>query len=164
MHKKSIFFTTSSNQTKKVGKILAKEVLKTRSEKKALVVGLIGDLGGGKTTFLQGFARGLGLKEKILSPTFIILRKFQIPNPKSQTNSKFQIPKFKTFYHADCYRVEKPQELLVLGYQEIISNPENIVAVEWADKILDLLPQDAIILKFDFINQNQRRIKYTLKK
>jgi len=137
----------SPSQTKKIGKILAKEFLKTFT-KTALVLGLIGDLGGGKTTFLQGFAKGLGTKEKILSPSFIILKRFKIKDLR-----------FKNFYHFDCYRIEKPEEILNLGFKEIISNPQNIVAIEWADRIKKILPKGTLILKFNFINRNQREIE-----
>ena len=151
MPKKSIspltFITTSSYQTQKAGEILAKEILKTKLGKKAIVVGLSGELGWGKTTFLQGFAKGLEIREKILSPTFIIMKKFSIFN--------FQ---FSNFYHIDCYRIQRPKELLDLGFKEIISNPGNVVAVEWADKIKKILPQNTVWLKFDFINNQTREI------
>ena len=76
------YLSKSSSQTKKLGESLAKKFLKEKKQKGAKILGLEGDLGGGKTTFLQGFAKGLGLKEKILSPTFIIMRKFKIQNSK----------------------------------------------------------------------------------
>ncbi len=156
------FLTKGSNQTKKIGEILAKEILKTSIREKTLVLGIEGDLGGGKTTFLQGFAKGLGIKEKILSPTFILMKKFQIPSTKFQTNSKFKIPKFKNFYHIDCYRIEKPKEILDLGFKEIIADPHNIVAIEWADRIKSLIPKEAILINCQFINKTKRKI--TIKK
>jgi len=143
------FLTTTPWQTKKLGEILAREVLKTESQKRALVINLEGDLGGGKTTFLQGFAKGLGIKEKILSPTFIIMRKFKIQNPKS---------KFGNFYHVDCYRIEKPKEILDLGFKGIVSGSRNIVAIEWADRIRKIIPKGALSLQFEFINKNKRKI------
>lgn len=146
---KKNFLTTTPWQTKKLGEILAKEVLKTESQKRALVISLEGDLGGGKTTFLQGFAKGLGIKEKILSPTFIIMRKFKIQNPKS---------KFENFYHVDCYRIEKPKEILDLGFKEIVSGPRNIVAIEWADRIKKVIPKGAIWVSFAFLGRNKRKI------
>src|SRR4030042_4363035 len=112
--------TNNFNQTKKLGEFLAQK-LKQGARKQALVLGLKGDLGGGKTTFIQGFAKGLGIKQKVLSPTFIIMRKFQIPKSKFQTNSKSQISKFKTLYHIDCYRLVRDKEILDLGLKEIIS-------------------------------------------
>jgi len=157
------YFTTHPNQTKKLGKIVAKKILKIKRKRKAQVLGLEGDLGGGKTTFLQGFAKGLGIKEKILSPTFILMRKFQIPSTQSQTNSKFKISKFQTFYHIDCYRILKPKEILDLGFKEIIQNPKNIVAIEWADRVRQILPRDTIVLKFHFANKNKRKIMIRLK-
>jgi len=141
------YLTATPVQTKKLGESLAKEILKTKPKKIAFVIGLEGDLGGGKTTFLQGFAKGLGIKEKILSPTFVILKKFEIGKVKSQY-----------FYHVDCYRIKKPKEILDLGFKEIISNPQNIVVVEWADKIKKILPKNSLILKFKFVNKNSRKI------
>lgn len=142
------YLTNSPNQTKKLGEILAKEILKTSLLKKALVIGLEGDLGGGKTTFLQGFAKGLGIKEKILSPTFIIIRKFEIPSDK-----------LTNFYHIDCYRIKKPKEILNLGFKKIISNPKNIVAIEWSNRVSKILSSKiSLKLKFKFISQKIRGI------
>jgi len=166
------YITKNPAQTKKIGELLAKKILETKPSKLAFLLGLEGDLGGGKTTFLQGFAKGAGIKQKILSPTFVIMKKFQMgpkrslggwwegrsPNYKSQTNSKFQIPKFKTFYHIDCYRILKPKEILDLGFKKIISNPQNIVAIEWAEKIRSILPKDIIKIQFSFISKNIRQI------
>ncbi len=143
----STYLTISPNQTKKLGEILAKEILSSRFDKKAFILGLEGDLGGGKTTFLQGFARGLAIKQKITSPTFVILKKFEI-----------QLSKFEFFYHIDCYRIEKPKEILELGFKVIISNPRNIVAIEWADRIRKILSEDTLTLKFEFIDKNKRKI------
>ncbi|MCD6402514.1 tRNA (adenosine(37)-N6)-threonylcarbamoyltransferase complex ATPase subunit type 1 TsaE [bacterium] len=149
---KSEFITKNSKQTRKLGEILGKEVLKTLPKKKALVFGLLGDLGGGKTTFLKGFAKGLGIKEKILSPTFILMKKFQIPN------SKTQIPKFKYFYHIDCYRIQKPQEILSLGFKKIIFDSQNVVAIEWADRILKKMPKGTVWISFEFLDKDKRKI------
>jgi tRNA threonylcarbamoyladenosine biosynthesis protein TsaE len=131
------------------GAEIAKNILKRSPTKKVIVLGLIGDLGGGKTTFLQGFAKGLGIKEKILSPTFIIMRRFRIC-----ANSR----KFADFYHIDCYRIQRPKEILELGFKEIISNSKNLVAIEWAGRIRKILPKNVLILKFEFINRNTRKI------
>ncbi len=145
---KKTFLTKNSTQTKKLGESFAKSILKRSPAKRAIVFGLIGDLGGGKTTFLQGFAKGLGIKERILSPTFVIIKRFKIKDLR-----------FTNFYHIDCYRIQKPKEILDLGFKEIISNPKNIVAIEWADRISKILPKNSIILKFEFISQNKRKIE-----
>ena len=68
--------TNSNSATQKLGEDLAKDILKNVAKKQARVLGLTGNLGGGKTTFMQGFAKGLGIKDKILSPTFVIMKHF----------------------------------------------------------------------------------------
>lgn len=151
------YITKNYFQTRKIGEVLAKEILKTSPTPNAIIVALVGELGGGKTTFLQGFARGLDIKEKILSPTFIIMRKFKIPCPRKN-------PKIKNFYHIDCYRIQKLKEILDLGFKKIISNSQNIVVIEWADKIKKLLPQKTLILDFKFVNIKTRKIVVRLKK
>jgi tRNA threonylcarbamoyladenosine biosynthesis protein TsaE len=155
---RSKYLTKNPSQTKNLGKILAEEALKTQPKGKALVIGLEGDLGGGKTTFLQGFAKGLGIKEKILSPTFIIMKKYELRSTKKQRNLHNFRLQTSYFYHIDCYRVKRPKEILDLGFKEIISNPKNIVAIEWSDRIRKILPKDALILKFEFINKTTREI------
>jgi len=165
------YLTTTPRQTKKLGEILAKEVLKTKLKKGALIIGLEGDLGGGKTTFLQGFAKGLGIKNKILSPTFVIIKKFPITElPKEmkvKMRTKSSLPskgrradgvQFSNFYHIDCYRIKKPKEILDLGFKEIVKNPENIVAIEWAEKIRKTIPREAVWIKFEFIDKTARKI------
>jgi len=139
--------TGSTAQTKKIGKMLAGQILKIRVGKTAQILGLEGDLGGGKTTFLQGFARELGVKEKILSPTFVIMRRFKIRDLR-----------FKYFYHIDCYRIKNPKEILGLGFKRIISSPQNIIAIEWSERIKKILPKDILTLKFAFISKKTRKI------
>ena len=134
-------------QTKNLGKKLAQDILKFPLKKKAIVVALKGELGSGKTTFLQGFAKGLGIKNKVLSPTFVILKKFQI------STSKFQ-----HFYHIDCYRIKKPEEILTLGFKKIISDPKNIIAIEWAEKVNKILPPESIVLDFKFKGEKEREV------
>ncbi len=141
------YSTKNYKETRKLGGILAGKI-KSKKNKKALVLGLEGDLGGGKTTFLQGFAKGLGIKQRVLSPTFVILKRFKIR--KSRLNN---------FYHIDCYRIENPKELLTLGLKEIISDPKNIVAIEWAERIKKNLPRNTIWINFEFIDKNKRKIK-----
>jgi tRNA threonylcarbamoyladenosine biosynthesis protein TsaE len=167
------YISSSAARTKQLGKSLAEEIInfvknprdrgkgkkegvygraEKNSREKAFVIALDGELGGGKTTFLQGFARGLGVEEKILSPTFVILKKFQLIN-------NLTIKQFNNFYHIDCYRIQNPEELIGLGFKEIVKNPENIVAVEWAERIKKTIPKDALKLKFKFIDEKTRRIE-----
>ena len=133
--------TKSVKETKKVGEALAKEILRSHSQK-PIIISLEGELGSGKTTFVQGFARGLGIKNKILSPTFIIMKKF------------------KNFYHFDCYRIEKTNNLEALKFHEIFNAPRNIVLIEWANKIKRILPKNYVKIKFKYINEHERKISF----
>ncbi|XOB42742.1 MAG: tRNA (adenosine(37)-N6)-threonylcarbamoyltransferase complex ATPase subunit type 1 TsaE [Candidatus Nealsonbacteria bacterium] len=141
------YITNTAKETRDLGKGLAEKILKTKSKRKAHVLALEGELGGGKTTFLQGFARGMGIREKILSPTFVILKKFKIKHPN-----------FKFFFHIDCYRIKEPKEISDLGFKEIIAGSKNIVAVEWAKRIEKILPPSTTFINFEFYNKNKRKI------
>ncbi len=141
--------TNSSKQTKKIAADFAKRFLKKHNKRNALVFALKGDLGSGKTTFVQGFLRSLGVKRRITSPTFVIFKRFKIKDLR-----------FKNVYHIDCYRIQKPNDLLTLGLKEILENPQNIVLIEWPEIIKRILPKNTIWLKFGHGETvNQRIIK-----
>ncbi|MDD5145419.1 MAG: tRNA (adenosine(37)-N6)-threonylcarbamoyltransferase complex ATPase subunit type 1 TsaE [Candidatus Pacebacteria bacterium] len=150
-----IYSTKSPSETKKLGRNLAKKILGSGFQRKARILCLKGGLGGGKTTFLQGFAKGLGISEKILSPTFVIMKRFSVPAGKSRVKRK----NFENFYHIDCYRIESPKDILALEFKKIINYPQNIIAIEWAEKIKKILPKDAINIGFEFISSKKRKIK-----
>ena len=137
-------FTQNPSETRKIGEILAREI---SNPPKKIVICLEGNLGGGKTTFIKGFAKGLGIREKILSPTFVIMRKFKLCNKK-----------LNFFYHFDCYRIQNSAEILKLGFKKIISDPKNIVVIEWANKIKNILPKNRITLNFRIIDKSKRKI------
>ena len=158
-----IFISNSQEDTQSFAKKLAGNLM-SRSRLDigggALVLALIGELGSGKTTFARVFAEVLGVKEKVKSPTFIIMRKSQIPSSKSQAKSKIQKnkTKYKYFYHFDVYRIHSEKEILNLGWEEIISNPENVVLVEWADKIEKILPKNSVKINFKHLKGDKRGI------
>jgi len=132
--------TKSAEETQKVGRFLAEEIIKNKPDKnKAVIIALEGDLGGGKTTFVQGFAKGLGIKQRITSPTFVIMKKYNF------------------LYHIDCYRI-KDKDLLELDFKEIISQTKNIVVIEWAERVKKILPQNTLWLKFEYLDKNKRKI------
>jgi tRNA threonylcarbamoyladenosine biosynthesis protein TsaE len=141
------YTTNNLKQTQEIGKELASEILNYKNNNSAIVVGLSGNLGAGKTTFLQGFAKGLGIKEKILSPTFVIQKRFSVKKKN-----------FINFYHIDCYRLKSFKDILELDYKEIIKNPKNIIAIEWPEKMRKLLPKNTILIKFKYTNKNNREI------
>lgn len=132
----------SEAQTKKIAGLLAQEIIKKPLKNKgALIIGLVGELGSGKTRFVQGFAKGLGIGRRLTSPTFVLMKKYG------------------NLYHLDCYRLHGPKDLLALDFKEIISNPKNLVLIEWAEKVKKILPKDTIWIKFETINPRERKIK-----
>ena len=140
------FIVKNAKETQKLAhKIIKKQIREKRNS--ALVFGLSGELGAGKTTFIQGLAEALKIKEKVLSPTFVIMKRFIISNLS-----------FSNLYHIDCYRVEKFEEMMELGFGEILKNSKNIVVIEWAEKIKKILPEDAVWVNFEHLGENRRKI------
>ncbi|MDD4995200.1 MAG: tRNA (adenosine(37)-N6)-threonylcarbamoyltransferase complex ATPase subunit type 1 TsaE [Patescibacteria group bacterium] len=115
------------------------------------VLALAGDLGSGKTTFVKGLARALGVKETVTSPTFVLLKPYQtkIQNPKS---------KIQNLIHVDAYRIEKGEELIFVGLDEFFESPDTVTVIEWADKVKKILPRGRTKwIKFSLgANPNQR--------
>lgn len=112
------------------------------------VINLTGELGAGKTCFAQGLAQGLGIKEKVTSPTFNLIKEY-----------KNQMP----LYHFDVYRLVSPEELYDLGYEEYFYG-DGVTVIEWGDKIEELLPE--VFLRIEFqrlldltLDDNVREIK-----
>ena len=112
-------------------------------------IALYGDLGSGKTTFAQGLAKGFGIEKRIISPTFVIVRTYRI------TNHELRI---KNFYHIDLYRTESKRDIDVLGIREIIEDSGNIVVIEWAEKLGNLLPEKRWDITFEYIADTKRKI------
>ena len=141
----NISFTTSDEQeTLSVGECLGKTILS--KNEKGSVIGLIGNLGAGKTVFTKGIAKGLNVDEPN-SPTFVIMR-----------NYEGKIPLF----HFDLYRLSGSGEFEEIGSEEFIYG-SGISVIEWADKILDVLPKNAVIIEFSNLEEsgeiNSRKIK-----
>ncbi|MFH0755465.1 MAG: tRNA (adenosine(37)-N6)-threonylcarbamoyltransferase complex ATPase subunit type 1 TsaE [bacterium] len=113
----------------------------------ALVVGLYGDLGSGKTTFTQNVAKIFNIKEYITSPTFVIEKIYDI-----------KYNNFVKFIHIDAYRLDSAKELLILDWDKILSDSRNIIFIEWPEKVLEILPQNHAKVFFKFLNENEREI------
>ena len=138
--------TKSAGQTQKVGKDLADTLLKKRGEGKSQIVCLYGDLGSGKTTFVQGFAKRLGISGRLLSPTFIIVRRYEYND-------------HAYFYHMDCYRIESQKALEGLGIVELFQDPHALFCIEWAERLGVLLPKERTDVIFENIGGEKRRIR-----
>ncbi len=127
-------------------------IIKDKRQNEAVVVGLHGDLGSGKTTFTKNFAKKIGIVNEITSPTFVVQRRYEIPQSADTIN-------FKNLYHFDMYRIELIEELGPLDWEETISNKTNLIFVEWPEKIEDALPINMIRINFTFIDENTREIE-----
>lgn len=119
-----------------------------RNDGGALVVGLYGDLGSGKTTFTQAVAKCLGVKETVTSPTFVIEKIYKLNNKN-----------FDHLIHIDAYRLKGGDELLHLGWEEIAKNPKNIILIEWPERVSEILPDNMKKINFTFVGENSREIK-----
>ncbi len=123
--------TKTALETQKYGEKLASKL------KNGGVLCLYGDLGAGKTTLVQGLAKGLGIKRRITSPTFIIARKYN------------------NFWHIDLYRLDNAD---TLGLPEIFADPKNIVIIEWPEIIKKVLPEHYIKIRIKDLNNDRRQI------
>lgn len=133
--------TNTAKETQEIGEKAVREFAHER------IFCLYGELGSGKTTFVQGFAKGLGLPARLLSPTFIIVRRYSIPRS------------IQMLYHIDLYRIKKMAELANLGLSEILTDPTNLVIIEWADRLGSMLPKKRIDIRFSEIAEDVRNIK-----
>lgn len=133
------FTTKSEEETKKIAAKIAKR-------SKSQIFALTGELGTGKTIFAQGFAKGLGIKEKIISPTFILIRIHKIPKTE------------KLLYHIDLYRLEDNRQFNALGIEEILNDSNHFILIEWAEKIKELLPKNTCWISIRRINETIREI------
>ena len=115
----------------------------------ATVVGLSGDLGSGKTAFVKGVARVLGVKNNVTSPTFVLEKIYNLPPRKG----------FSKLVHIDAYRLEHKKELAALKWNEIIQDPETLVFIEWPECVKGALPKDATRIEFRFIDEHTREIE-----
>jgi len=134
--------TKKPQETKEIAISLVKKI------KKGGVICLFGDLGTGKTVFTKGLAEGLGVENlSIKSPTYTYIRHHK----KNGQN----------IYHIDLYRLEQIDELLALELDEIMQNKENIIIVEWADRMGSVLPKKRIDVEISYIDDTSREIKIT---
>ncbi|NMB92416.1 MAG: tRNA (adenosine(37)-N6)-threonylcarbamoyltransferase complex ATPase subunit type 1 TsaE [Parcubacteria group bacterium] len=146
-------FSESPEETQKIAAFFIKTILQKKGKvsKKALLVSLEGNLGSGKTEFLKGVAKAVKLKTRVFSPTFVIMKRFNLTHPV-----------FKYLWHLDCYRLKKTSELKELGFSDIINDNRNLVFVEWGDKIKKALPKNHLKINFQIIGKNKRKLTISL--
>lgn len=142
--------SASPQETKRFAAEFAGDVLtgKFGERKHAFVVALSGELGAGKTTFVQGFARGLGLRGRVQSPTFVFVRRYSLE----------QRTRYTDFYHIDAYRVHGKKDLTGLGLKEVFADVGNLVFVEWAENVKGLLPNNTVWVKMKHGERENERV------
>jgi len=116
------------------------------------IIGLIGDLGAGKTIFAKGLAKGLGIKQIVNSPTFVLMKIYNCQNHKT----------IKNLVHIDAYRIESVKDFIAIGTEEYFNKKDTVIVIEWADKIKKILPKNT---KYIIFKQNKlkRIISYCVK-
>lgn len=134
--------TKNANETRKLGMEMAKNI------KGGEIICLAGDLGAGKTTFSQGFLKELGIMGAVTSPTFVVMKQYVAERKGLDV---------KNIYHIDTYRVGS-EDILNLGWEEIIDDKQNVILVEWPEKIRDIIPPYAIWLNFESMDEKKRKI------
>ncbi|MEI6588212.1 MAG: tRNA (adenosine(37)-N6)-threonylcarbamoyltransferase complex ATPase subunit type 1 TsaE [Candidatus Moraniibacteriota bacterium] len=154
---KTEFVTQNFKETRELGKLLANEL------KGGEVICLFGELGAGKTTFTQGLLGGLGAEKPYTSPTFVVMKEYKTevrrqksvnpPAPRLRRASE----SITNVYHFDAYRVGA-DDILNLGWEEIIADNGNICIVEWADKLEKIIPDRAIWIGFEWLDDKRRKL------
>ena len=140
------FITTNSKETQDIAVDLVDQLTT------GTTICLVGDLASGKTTFTQGL--GLALQvPRVVSPTYMIMREYNV----------IKHPVIKKLFHLDLYRLSSPEDIKAFDLGEIWSDPQNLVVIEWPEKILHLLPKDYYLINFKQTGHDQREIKITRK-
>jgi tRNA threonylcarbamoyladenosine biosynthesis protein TsaE len=136
--------TQSAAQTRALGAGLARLLI----DFPGAIIALAGDLGAGKTTFTQGLAQGLGIGASVTSPTFVLINRY--------TGADGRV-----LQHADCYRLSNAAaEMWDVGLVDLFAG-DDIVVVEWADRIPGLFPDDYLEIAFAYLDENRRQICLT---
>lgn len=121
--------------------------LAPRDDGRATVLALRGDLGAGKTAFTKALARHLGIDEHVTSPTFVIMKKYPIERGA-----------FAQLVHIDAYRMHDGRELEMLGWPDLLKDAQNLIVIEWPERVDAVLPKDAITLSFSHVDETTREV------
>lgn len=141
--KQAKYMTTSEKQTRVLGKKIAQQL------KGGEILGLIGELGAGKTVLIKGMAKQLDIKKTITSPTFVLMKIYKVKNQKS---------KIKNFVHIDAYRLDSGQDLIDIGLDDWLGKSDTTTVIEWADKVKNILPKNTIIVTIKVGKKKNERI------
>ena len=120
------------------------------SPRGATLVTLSGELGAGKTAFTKAVAKALGVEEIVNSPTFVLEKIYLLPEGKL----------FKRLIHIDAYRLEKGSDLTPLGFDELVRDVDNLILLEWPERVVDALHSPAVHLSFVVLSDGLHKISY----
>ncbi len=137
--------TFSKNQITEIAKELLASLEQNES---ATVVALSGDLGAGKTTLTQAIARELGVSENVISPTFVIMKRYAI-----------QDARYDFLIHIDAYRLNSEAELEKLGWAELLADPKNLILIEWPERVLGIIPEHAHRISLSHKSEDEREME-----
>lgn len=124
------------------------EYLKAHEDKH--IITLKGDLGAGKTAFTKALARVLGVKEDVTSPTFVIMKTYPLRAHST----------FRALTHIDAYRIDDEEELTILGFRDLVDDPQTLMVIEWPERVLGLIPEHALAISIMITEGNNRLITY----
>lgn len=136
------FISTSFEETREIAENIANKI------EAGTTICLYGELAAGKTTFTQGIGKAFGIN-RLISPTFLIMRQYEVNNHST----------IKTLYHLDLYRLNSIEDIKAFDLEEIWSRPENLLVIEWPEKLEDSLPKERIDVHFKANGENEREIK-----
>lgn len=144
------YISKSPEETERLAKKVV-DAIRARKGKPgtATIIALSGELGAGKTAFTKGVAKALSLTETVTSPTFVIEKIYYLEDMQPYTH----------LIHLDCYRLESGKELLSIGWNETATDPENLIFLEWPEKVEDILPLRALRIEFEVVDPTTRKIK-----
>lgn len=130
------------------------QVVLCRAPGRATIMSLTGNLGAGKTTFVQTLGQLLKIRERLLSPTFVFIHEHVIENPTFP---------FRKLIHVDAYRIDDQETLDAIRLTDYLKHPENLVVIEWGEKIAKWLPSPQLVIEFAHYKSTIRRVRVKLK-
>jgi tRNA threonylcarbamoyladenosine biosynthesis protein TsaE len=145
--------TNSEKQTFNLGQKMAEKL------QPGVVIGLIGELGAGKTILIKGLAKGLGINQTIASPTFVLMKVYKTRINADICADKRRLKKpIQWLCHVDAYRLKSGQDLIEIGLKDWLNQPSTVTVIEWADQVKDILPKNTIFVKIKLGKKKNQRI------
>lgn len=136
------------NSIDKIAKEIILKINKHESSS-ATIAAFYGELGSGKTTITKEIAKQIGVRERVVSPTFVIMKIYKIEHKS-----------FKKLIHIDAYRLDSSKDLLNIGWENIINDKENLIIIEWPERVKEAMSFDSINVFLSHIDDEKRLIEF----